>query len=161
MTIRKVTTPAVVPQAAAAKPAVAAPPAASPVSAPFSTSSFTAAATAAPAASSTAHVDSNDSDVNDFVNQAIDAFNSSSPLSDQAKDSAAGFLRDTLGLKYFTKSAGQQVLAKVAQYVKDNPDASLQDVQAQMQTFAIGARMLTGYLEKSLDKTLTHKSHLW
>ncbi len=149
MAIRRVTGPTVQPVSTpttAAKPAAAAP------SSPFSTSSFTAAATS----SSSAHVESNNDDVNEYINSAVDAFNSSASLTDLDPNSAGGALRDYLGLKYMTRSAGQQVLTKVAAYVKEHPDASLKEVKDKMTNEAMTTGIVLKFIETQMDK-LTQK----
>jgi hypothetical protein len=161
MTIRKVSGP-VVPPPSASTQAAPATKAAAATATPFATSSFTpATGSSSSAATGVGHVDSNDDDVNDFVNQTIDAFASDKPLSELPDDAPAAFLRDSLGLKYFTRSAGQQVLGKLAQYVKDNPDASIKDVQSKMQGLAIETGMITKFMEKNMDKLAHHKKREW
>lgn len=122
-----------------------------------SASSFTPAASSSSASSSSAasasgfsgeHVEASDSSVNEAVNQAIDDL-----AQDKSPDDFGEFAAETycaLGLTTFASAGCKAVMEKVRAYVKEHPDATMEEVKGQMYQEAVSQRGMLKYLEKRM-----------
>jgi hypothetical protein len=152
MAIRSVGTPVVTTPSTTTARAATAAPAAAKAAAPGASgvSTFQAAATAS--GPNTAHVESNVDEVNTEVNRAIDDIAQS-----KAGDDVGPFANELyaiMGLKYYKGAGAGVVMDKVRAYIKEHPDASLEDVKTAMRGEAIASGQIMKMMEKSLEESM-------
>jgi hypothetical protein len=86
--------------------------------------------------------------VNEAVNQAIDDL-----AQDKSPDDFGEFAAETycaLGLTTFASAGCKAVMEKVRAYVKEHPDATMEEVKGQMYQEAVSQRGMLKYLEKRM-----------
>jgi hypothetical protein len=153
MAIRSVGSPVVTTPTTSTTRAATAAPATAAKAAPAGASgvsTFQAAATAS--GPNTAHVESNVDEVNTEVNRAIDDIAQS-----KAGDDVGPFANELyaiMGLKYYKGAGAGVVMDKVRAYIKDHPDASLEDVKTAMRGEAIATGQIMKMMEKSLEESM-------